>query len=90
MWDFLDRFCNIVAPRVRDFRGFNTKCDGRGNYSLGLDDHQIFPELNLDKVKRAQGMNITFVTSAASDEECIELLRLLGMPFKNRPVEVTI
>lgn len=90
MWDFLDRFCNIVSPRIRDFRGFNTKCDGRGNYSLGLDDHQIFPELNLDKVKRAQGMNITFVTSANSDEECIELLRLLGMPFKNRPIEVTI
>jgi len=82
MYDFLDRFCNIVSPRIRDFRGFPTKCDGRGNYSLGLNDQQIFPEINLDEVKRTQGMNITFVTSANSDEECFELLKSLGMPFK--------
>lgn len=82
MFDFLDRFCHIVSPRIRDFRGFQLKGDGSGNYSLGLDDQQIFPEINLDEVKRTQGMNITFVTSATSDEECIELLRLLGMPFK--------
>src|ERR1700693_5063109 len=63
MYDFIDRFFNIVCPRIRDFRGFPTKCDGRGNYSLGIDDHQVFPELNLDEVKRAQGMHITFVTS---------------------------
>jgi len=88
MYDFLDRFCNIVSPRIRDFRGFETKCDGRGNFTLGLDDQQIFPELNLDEVKRSQGMHITFVTSAESDEECIELLRLLGMPFKNLPIVV--
>ncbi len=86
MWDFIDRFFNVVSPRIRDFRGFNPKGDGRGNYSLGLEDQQIFPELNLDLVKRTQGMNITFVTNATNDEECIELLRLLGMPFKNLPV----
>lgn len=88
MYDFIDRFFNIVAPRIRDFRGFPSKCDGRGNYSLGIDDQQIFPELNLDEVKRAQGMNITFVTNAQTDEECVELLRQLGLPFKNLPVMV--
>ncbi len=81
MYDFLDRFCNIVSPRIRDFRGFKRKGDGRGCYSLGLDDQQIFPEINLDKVKRTQGMNITFVTSAVTDDECVELLAKLGMPF---------
>jgi large subunit ribosomal protein L5 len=86
MFEFIDRFFNIVCPRIRDFRGFPSKCDGRGNYSLGLDDQQVFPEINLDQVKRAQGMNITFVTSAVSDEECVELLRLLGLPFKNLPI----
>lgn len=88
MYEFIDRFFNIVCPRIRDFRGFPTKCDGRGNFSLGLDDQQVFPEINLDDVKRAQGMHITFVTSAHNDEECIELLRLLGLPFKNLPVSV--
>lgn len=88
MFDFIDRFFNIVCPRIRDFRGFPTKCDGRGNYSLGLDDQQVFPEINLDLVKRVQGMNITFVTNAASDEECVELLRLLGLPFINLPIAV--
>jgi large subunit ribosomal protein L5 len=82
MYDFMDRFCNIVSPRVRDFRGFDPRCDGRGSYSLGLQEQQIFPEINLDEVKRAQGMNITFVTSAKTDQECVELLTLLGMPFK--------
>jgi large subunit ribosomal protein L5 len=82
MFDFFDRFCNIVSPRIRDFRGFPIKCDGKGNYSLGLEEQQIFPEINLDEVKRTQGMNITFVTSAKTDEECIELLRSLGLPFK--------
>lgn len=88
MYDFLDRFCNIVSPRIRDFRGFPSKCDGRGNYTLGLEDQQIFPEINLDNVKKTQGMHITFVTSATNDEECVELLRLLGLPFKNLPVSV--
>lgn len=90
MYDFMDRFFNIVCPRIRDFRGFNPKADGSGNFTLGLDDQQIFPELNLDEVKRTQGMHITFVTSAQKDDECIELLRLLGLPFKKLPVSVTI
>jgi large subunit ribosomal protein L5 len=82
MYDFLDRFCNIVSPRIRDFRGFPLKCDGQGNYSIGIEEQIIFPEINLDSVKRTQGMNITFVTSAKSDEECLELLKMLGFPFK--------
>jgi len=82
MYDFFDRFCHIVSPRIRDFRGFPVKCDGKGNYSLGIEEQQIFPEINLDEVKRTQGMNITFVTSATNDEECIELLKQLGLPFK--------
>jgi len=88
MFDFLDRFVNIVCPRIRDFRGLPSKCDGMGNFTVGIDDQQIFPEVNLDEVKRAQGMHITFVTSAKTDEECVELLRLLGVPFKNLPVSV--
>lgn len=84
MYAFLDRFCNIVSPRIKDFRGFPIKCDGRGSYSLGLSDQQVFPEINLDEVKRTQGMNITFVTSAQTDEECVELLRMLGFPFKTQ------
>lgn len=82
MYDFFDRFCHIVSPRIHDFRGFNKKGDGRGNYSFGLQDQQVFPEINLDKVKRAQGMNITVVTTAKSDDDCVELLTLLGFPFK--------
>lgn len=89
MYDFFDRFCSVASPRIRDFRGFPVKCDGRGNYTLGLEDQQIFPEINLDKVKRAQGMNITFVTSASTNDECVELLRLLGLPFKGLPVVVS-
>ncbi len=82
MYDFFDRFCNIVSPRIRDFRGFSRRCDGKGNFSLGIEEQQIFPEINLDAVKRTQGMNITFVTTAKTDEECIELLSMLGLPFK--------
>src|SRR3972149_321314 len=82
MYDFFDRFCNIVAPRIRDFRGFSKKCDGNGNFSLGIQEQQIFPEINIDEIKRAQGMNITFVTSAKTDQECNELLQLLGFPYK--------
>ncbi len=82
MFDFAYRFFNIASPRIKDFRGFGNRADGRGSYTLGLDDHQIFPELNLDLVKRAQGMHITFVSSAKTDEECLELLRQLGLPFK--------
>lgn len=82
MFEFCDRFYNIACPRIRDFRGFARKADGRGNYTLGIDDHQIFAELNLDAVKRTQGMHITFVTSAKTDEECVALLEELGLPFK--------
>jgi len=82
MYDFMDRFFNIACPRIRDFRGFSRKCDGRGCYSLGIEDQQIFPEINLDLVKRTQGMNITFVTSAETDEVCVELLTMFGLPFK--------
>ncbi len=82
MFDFFDRFCHIVSPRIRDFRGFSRRGDGRGSYSLGIEEQQIFPELNLDEVKRTQGMNITFVTSATTDGECVELLQGLGFPFK--------
>lgn len=82
MYDFLDRFCNIVSPRIRDFRGFNKKADGRGNYNFGIEDQQIFPEINLDEVKRTQGMNITIVTSAQNDDDCFQLLTMLGFPFK--------
>ena len=82
MYDFLDRFIHIASPRIRDFRGFGKKGDGRGNYNFGITDQQIFPEVNLDKVKRTQGMNITIVTSAKTDADCVELLTLLGFPFK--------
>lgn len=86
MFDFMDRFFNIACPRISDFRGFRSNGDGRGNYTLGISDQQVFTEINLDEVKRSQGMNITFVTSAKTDEECVELLRLLGLPFKNLPI----
>lgn len=88
MYDFVDRFVNVASPRIRDFRGFSSKCDGRGNWTVGLEDQQVFPEINLDAVKKVQGMHITFVTSAQTDEECVELLRLLGVPFKNLPISV--
>ena len=82
MYDFLDRFCNIVCPRIRDFRGFKRKGDGSGNFNVGLEDQQVFPEINLDQVKRVQGMNIAFITSSENDEEVLELLSMLGFPFK--------
>jgi large subunit ribosomal protein L5 len=82
MYDFMERFCNIIAPRIRDFRGFARKCDGRGSYSLGVEEQGVFPEIHLDAVKRTQGMNITFVTNAQTDEECVELLSLMGFPYK--------
>lgn len=88
MYEFMDRFFNLACPRIHDFRGFPSKCDGRGNYTLGLEDQQVFPDINLDNVKKTQGMHITFVTSAQTDEECVELLRLLGLPFKNLPITV--
>lgn len=83
MYEFLDRLVNATLPRVRDFRGISAKAfDGRGNYTLGLKEQIIFPEINYDKVDKVRGMNIVFVTSAKTDEEARELLKLMGMPFK--------
>jgi large subunit ribosomal protein L5 len=82
MYEFLDRLINIALPRVRDFRGVPTKSfDGRGNYTLGIRDHLIFPEIDVAKVDKARGMNITIVTSAKNDEQARFLLREMGMPF---------
>ncbi|MBF4695835.1 50S ribosomal protein L5 [Fusibacter ferrireducens] len=82
MYEFLDRFITIALPRVRDFRGVSANSfDGRGNYTLGVKEQLIFPEINIDKVETVRGMDITFVTSAKTDEEARELLRLMGMPF---------
>lgn len=83
MWEFLDRLVTIAIPRIRDFRGMPKKFDGSGNYSLGLAEQSIFPEISLDKVEFVQGMNVTFVTSAKNDEEGFALLQTLGFPFKN-------
>ena len=85
MWEFLDRLVTVALPRTRDFRGINDKSfDGRGNYSMGISEHIIFPEINLDKVSRITGMDITFVTSAKTDAEALALLKGLGLPFKNQ------
>jgi large subunit ribosomal protein L5 len=82
MYEFFDRLVAATLPRIRDFRGISPRSfDGRGNYSLGIADQTVFPEIELDKIKRQQGMDITIVTSAKSDEEALELLKLMGMPF---------
>lgn len=84
MYDFLDRFVSVSLPRVRDFKGINEKSfDGRGNYTMGVTEQIIFPEINIDKINRISGMDITFVTTARTNEEAYELLKGLGMPFKN-------
>src|SRR5512135_1649311 len=85
MYEFYDRLVNVALPRIRDFRGVPTRSfDGRGNYTLGLTEQIIFPEINYDKVEKVRGMDITFVTSARNDEEGQELLRLMNMPFRQR------
>lgn len=85
MYEFLDRFINIAAPRIRDFRGFSDKSfDGRGNYTIGIKEQIIFPEIDVDKVSKIQGMDITFVTSATTDEEAHALLQEFGFPFRKR------
>jgi len=85
MYEFMNRLVNIAMPRVRDFKGMPTKAfDGNGNYTLGLTEQIIFPEINFDEVQRTTGMNITFVTSANTNEEGMELLRYMGMPFRNQ------
>lgn len=82
MYEFFDRLIATALPRIRDFRGLSTRCfDGRGNYSLGVADQTIFPEIELDKIKRHQGMDITLVTTAPTDAEALDLLKLMGMPF---------
>lgn len=83
MYEFLERLIRIVLPRIRDFKGINSKLDGRGNYTLGIEEQIIFPEINIDSISKIMGMNITFVTSAATDEEGYELLKAFGLPFKN-------
>jgi large subunit ribosomal protein L5 len=84
MYEFLDRFVSVSLPRVRDFKGINDKSfDGRGNYTLGITEQIIFPEIDIDKVNKITGMDITFVTTATTNEEAYELLKELGMPFKN-------
>lgn len=82
MWEFVDRLTSIAVPRIRDFRGLPTKLDGRGNYTMGLSEQSVFPEIQLDKIEFVQGMNITFVTSAQTDEEGLFFLKQLGLPFK--------
>lgn len=86
MYEFMDRLVSLVLPRVRDFRGISRKAfDGRGNYSMGLSEQLVFPELNPDKYTRTQGMNIVFVTSANTNDEGRELLDMMGMPFRAAP-----
>jgi large subunit ribosomal protein L5 len=83
MYEFLDRLISVALPRIRDFRGVNPKSfDGNGNYTIGLSEQMVFPEIDPDKVNFSQGMDITFVTSTRSDDESRDMLRLFGMPFR--------
>ncbi len=85
MWEFLDRLISVALPRVRDFRGIKDKSfDGRGNYNMGVTEQIIFPEINIDKIHSIEGLDISFVTTAKTDQEAYELLKALGLPFKNR------
>jgi large subunit ribosomal protein L5 len=83
MYEFLERLISVALPRIRDFKGIETKLDGRGNYTLGITEQIIFPEIDIDKINKILGMEITFVTSAKNDEEAFALLREFGLPFKN-------
>jgi len=83
MYEFLEKLVKIALPRIRDFKGIESKFDGKGNYTLGVQEQIIFPEINIDQVERIQGMNITFVTTAKTDEEGFALLKAFGLPFKN-------
>jgi len=85
MFEFMDRLIAATLPRIRDFRGITPRAfDGRGNYTLGVGEQSVFPEIDLDKVKRQQGMDITFVTSAQTDAEALDLLKMMGMPFAEK------
>lgn len=87
MYEFLDRLISVALPRIRDFKGINDKgFDGHGNYTLGITEQIIFPEINIDKINKIMGMDITFVTSADNDVEALELLKQFGLPFKNQAV----
>ena len=83
MYEFLERLVRVALPRIRDFKGIESKFDGRGNYTLGIQEQIIFPEINIDTIERITGMNITFVTTAPTDEEGYALLKAFGLPFKN-------
>jgi len=83
MYEFLERLIRVALPRIRDFKGIQSKLDGRGNYTLGITEQIIFPEINIDNINKLMGMNITFVTSANTDEEGYALLKAFGLPFKN-------
>jgi Ribosomal protein L5 len=83
MYEFLERLVRVALPRIRDFKGIESKLDGRGNYTLGIEEQIIFPEINIDNITKILGMNITFVTSAKTDEEGYALMREFGLPFKN-------
>ncbi|MCH5345825.1 MAG: 50S ribosomal protein L5 [Muribaculaceae bacterium] len=83
MYEFLERLVRVALPRIRDFKGIESKLDGRGNYTLGITEQIIFPEINIDSISKLMGMNITFVTSAPTDEEGYALLKHFGLPFKN-------
>jgi large subunit ribosomal protein L5 len=83
MYEFLERLISVALPRIRDFKGINAKLDGRGNYTLGITEQIIFPEIDLDKIAKIMGLQVTFVTSAGTDEEAFALLKQFGLPFKN-------
>ena len=83
MYEFLERLIRVALPRIRDFKGISSKLDGHGNYTLGIEEQIIFPEINIDNVSKITGMNITFVTSGKTDEEAYALLKEFGLPFKN-------
>ncbi len=88
MYEFLERFVRVALPRIRDFKGIESKLDGMGNYTVGIEEQIIFPEINIDSISKLLGMNITFVTSAKTDEEGYALLREFGLPFKNAKKEL--
>lgn len=84
MYEFLERLINVALPRIRDFKGVNTKMDGRGNFTMGITEQIIFPEIDIDKLNKIMGLEITFVTTARTDEECLALLKEFGIPFKKQ------
>jgi len=84
MYEFLERLINVALPRIRDFKGVNTKMDGRGNFTMGITEQIIFPEIDIDKINKIMGLEITFVTTAKTDEECLALLKQFGIPFKKQ------